>query len=55
MQVRRKKPTRQLTLAEQDQETPLWSTLPEESRREVVTLLARLLRNEAGTEEVGDE
>ena len=54
---RPKRKGRQLGLTEQQQEKPpRWETLPEESRREVVALVAKLLRNEiATTEEVADE
>jgi hypothetical protein len=55
--ARRKKTTRQLALAEHDQRLPSWATLPEDCRREVVALLAKLLRSEraASAEEANDE
>jgi len=53
--TRSKGKARQLQLAERGQRAPQWASLPEECRREVLELLARLLRNEAIAEEVGDE
>jgi hypothetical protein len=57
MDRRSKRKARQLALTEREQLVPSWATLPEECRREVVALLARLLRSEAvaGDEEVHDE
>lgn len=55
MNVRRKREGRQLGLMEQNEATPRWETLPEQVRRDVITLLAKLLRNDAGEEEVADE
>jgi hypothetical protein len=53
---RSKRKTRQLALTERDQRTPLWATLPEECRRQIVELLVRLVRNELAVgEEAGDE
>lgn len=46
---------RQLALTEARQSIPQWAALPEDCRREVVELLAKLLRNEALAEEAGDE
>jgi len=51
----RRKEARQLALTERQDETPRWETLPEGCRREVVALLARLIRNEIDAEEVTDE
>ena len=43
-------------MKEQGQETPNWSSLPEDCRRELVELLAKLVLGEAsGEEEVSDE
>ena len=55
MDRRAKGTARQLALTEQDQRVPRWTTLPEECRREVVALLARLLRSEVVDEEADDE
>jgi hypothetical protein len=47
---------RQLALLERRPCAPTWSTLPEDCRREVVQLFARLLRPSQETEsEAGDE
>jgi hypothetical protein len=55
-QARSKRKPRQLALTEQGQETPVWATLPEECRRQVVELLAKLLQSEVvGDVEVDDE
>jgi len=56
MNPRSKRRRRQLALTEQSQETPRWAALPEDCRREVVALLARLLLGESNQEEeVADE
>jgi hypothetical protein len=57
MARQRKRKARQLALTEQHQRIPSWTTLPEECRREVVALLARLLRGEvvSNGEEASDE
>lgn len=58
MDRRSKRNARQLALAEQDQQTPRWETLPEKVRGEAVALLAKLLQSETVAdeeEEVGDE
>jgi hypothetical protein len=55
MEPQRKRRDRQLALSEQGQETPPWTTLPIECRREVVALLAKMLRSERAEEEVADE
>lgn len=56
MAHQRKRKGRQLALTEQGQETPRWSTLPIECRREVVELVIKILRNESlAEEEVTDE
>jgi hypothetical protein len=47
--------SRQLDLTEMARNTPQWSALPEECRREVIELLAKLVRNEVAGEEKGDE
>lgn len=54
---RSKSRARQLGLAEaSNRKTPPWPMLPEECRREVVELLARLVRSEGVAEkEVTDE
>jgi predicted Fe-S protein YdhL (DUF1289 family) len=53
---RRKARRRQLGLSESRLEIPQWTTLPEETRREVIALLAALLRSDVlGAEEVDDE
>jgi hypothetical protein len=53
----RRRSPRQLELGEKQQRTPIWTTLPERIRLEVVELIARLLRNAAAaaSEEDGDE
>ena len=52
----RKRKSRQLALTEQRQDLPHWATLPVECRREVVELVAKLLRRETiADEEVADE
>ena len=43
---KKRRRARQLVLTEQAQELPRWRMLPEECRREVVELLAKLLRAE---------
>jgi len=56
--VRRSKRTlRQLALNERGQQVPSWTTLPDECRRAVVALLARLMQSEsvANEEESNDE
>jgi hypothetical protein len=56
MKERPKQRVRQLALTEHRQETPHWETLPEDCRREVVALLAELLRSAAcADEEMADE
>ena len=57
MKQRPKQRGRQLSLTEQRQrELPHWETLPEDCRRELVALLAELLRSAAHAEkEVTDE
>jgi len=58
MKVRRKRGGRQLVLTEQSEESPVWEALPEEVRREVVALLAKLLSSavtEGSAEEAADE
>jgi len=52
----RRRTARQMALPEQGAKAPVWSTVPEESRREVVELLMELLRSVAvNDEEDGDE
>jgi len=59
MNRRSKRKTRQLALTERGQRLPLWSALPDEVRREVVALLAKLMQSEqcevVADEESGDE
>jgi hypothetical protein len=52
-----KRKARQLALAEMDQKTPQWATLPKECRQQVVELLARMLSNDVSdaAEELADE
>lgn len=54
-QGHKKKKPRQLALMEQNQQIPRWVSLSDERRREVVDLLAPMLRNDDVTEEVDDE
>jgi hypothetical protein len=52
----RRAEARQIALAEQGQLVPQWVSLPVECRREVLDLLALLLRSEPlADEETGDE
>jgi hypothetical protein len=56
MEKRRRTPSaRQLALMEAKLRVPHWTMLPEECRREVIELLARLLRNEAVVSEEADD
>ena len=52
---RRRRRPRQLVLTEQDQQVPQWATLPEEIRREIVELLAKLLRAGSAAGEGDDD
>jgi hypothetical protein len=53
---KRRAEARQMALGESAQQVPAWTTLPEACRREVIELLAKLLRSEAlATEEADDE
>jgi hypothetical protein len=56
MAHQRKRKGRQLSLTEHSRELPHWATLPVECRREVVELVAKLLRSETiADDEVVDE
>lgn len=46
---------RQLALTESGQRLPQWTMLPEETRREAIELLVKLLRGGVIDEELGDE
>ncbi len=53
---RRRAHGRQLALTENDVRAPHWTMLPDETRREVIELLVRLIRDEAvAAEEADDE
>ena len=56
MTKRQKREGRQLALKEQGEVTPSWSSLPEDCRRQLIELLAKLMLGETSVEaEVADE